>query len=101
TRPRGARARYVKLAATNAAAALKTRLAQRSTIQQRMKELAKVLKLASINRLECFDVSHLMGEQTVAACVVFDSNGPLRSEYRRYHINGIKPGDDYAAISQV
>ncbi|WP_260200174.1 excinuclease ABC subunit UvrC [Candidatus Regiella insecticola] len=101
TRPRGARARYLKLAATNAAAALKTRLSQRSTIQQRMKELAKVLKLASINRLECFDVSHLMGEQTVAACVVFDSNGPLRSEYRRYHINGIKPGDDYAAISQV
>lgn len=101
TRPRGARARYLKLAATNAAVALKTRLSQRSTIQQRMKELAKVLKLASINRLECFDVSHLMGEQTVAACVVFDSNGPLRSEYRRYHINGIKPGDDYAAISQV
>lgn len=101
TRPRGARARYLKLAATNAAAALKTRLSQRSTIQQRMKELAKVLKLASINRLECFNVSHIMGEETVAACVVFDSNGPLRSEYRRYHINGIKPGDDYAAISQV
>ncbi len=78
-----------------------TRLSQQSTIHQRMKELAKVLKLDEINRMECFDISHTMGEQTVASCVVFDANGPVRSEYRRYNISGITPGDDYAAMAQV
>ncbi|CNJ93537.1 excinuclease ABC subunit C [Yersinia mollaretii] len=101
SRPRGDRARYLKLARTNASTALITRLSQQSTIHQRMKELAKILKLDEINRMECFDISHTMGEQTVASCVVFDANGPVRSEYRRYNISGITPGDDYAAMSQV
>lgn len=101
SRPRGDRARYLKLARTNASTALITRLSQQSTIHQRMKELAKVLHLDEINRMECFDISHTMGEQTVASCVVFDANGPVRSEYRRYNISGITPGDDYAAMSQV
>lgn len=101
TRPRGDRARYLKLARTNAATALVTKLSQQSTIHQRLSELAKVLQLPEINRMECFDISHTMGEQTVASCVVFDANGPLRSEYRRYNISGITPGDDYAAMTQV
>ncbi|MFW5392147.1 excinuclease ABC subunit UvrC [Yersinia sp. 2544 StPb PI] len=101
SRPRGDRARYLKLARTNASTALITRLSQQSTIHQRMKELAKILNLDEINRMECFDISHTMGEQTVASCVVFDANGPVRSEYRRYNISGITPGDDYAAMCQV
>ncbi|MGP9417831.1 excinuclease ABC subunit UvrC [Ewingella sp. AOP9-I1-14] len=101
SKPRGDRARYLKLARTNASTALTTKLAQQSTIHQRMAELAKTLHLSEINRMECFDISHTMGEQTVASCVVFDANGPLRSEYRRYNITGITPGDDYAAMAQV
>ncbi|MCW1874578.1 excinuclease ABC subunit UvrC [Erwinia sp. INIA-01] len=101
SKPRGDRARYLKLARTNAATALATRLAQHSTVHQRLSELAHVLELPEINRMECFDISHTMGEQTVASCVVFDANGPVRSEYRRYNISGITPGDDYAAMNQV
>ncbi|CAO97123.1 excinuclease ABC subunit UvrC [Erwinia tasmaniensis] len=101
SKPRGDRARYLKLARTNAATALITRLAQHSTIHQRLAALAQTLKLPAIGRMECFDISHTMGEQTVASCVVFDANGPLRSEYRRYNISGITPGDDYAAMNQV
>jgi excinuclease ABC subunit C len=101
TRPRGDRARYLKLAKTNAQTALSTKLSQQSTIHQRLTELEKVLHLSDIHRMECFDISHTMGEETVASCVVFDRNGPVRSEYRRYNINGITPGDDYAAMNQV
>lgn len=101
SKPRGDRARYLKLARTNASTALVTKLSQQSTIHQRLAELAKTLNLTEINRMECFDISHTMGEQTVASCVVFDSNGPLRSEYRRYNITDITPGDDYAAMAQV
>ncbi len=101
SKPRGDRARYLKLARTNAATALTTRLSQHSTIQQRLAALAQFLELDKINRMECFDISHTMGEQTIASCVVFDANGPLRSDYRRYNIEGITPGDDYAAMNQV
>ncbi len=99
--PRGDRARYLKLARTNASTALTSRLSQQSTIHQRLTALAGVLKLPNIKRMECFDISHTMGEQTLASCVVFDANGPVRSEYRRYNITGITPGDDYAAMKQV
>jgi excinuclease ABC subunit C len=101
SKPRGDRARYLKLARTNAATALTTRLAQHSTIHQRLMALAEFLELDKITRMECFDISHTMGEQTIASCVVFDQNGPLRADYRRYNITGITPGDDYAAMNQV
>ncbi|WP_147196768.1 excinuclease ABC subunit UvrC [Pantoea sp. MBD-2R] len=101
SKPRGDRARYLKLARTNASTALVSRLSQQSTIHQRLQALSEVLDLPEIKRMECFDISHTMGEQTVASCVVFDSNGPLRAEYRRYNITGITPGDDYAAMNQV
>jgi len=101
SKPRGDRARYLKLARTNAATALKTKLGQQSTIHQRLAALAEFLELPVIRRMECFDISHTMGEQTIASCVVFDANGPARSEYRRYNISGITPGDDYAAMHQV
>ncbi|ENK6727985.1 excinuclease ABC subunit C, partial [Escherichia coli] len=93
TKPRGDRARYLKLARTNAATALTSKLSQQSTVHQRLTALASVLKLPEVKRMECFDISHTMGEQTVASCVVFDANGPLRAEYRRYNITGITPGD--------
>ncbi|MXP49547.1 excinuclease ABC subunit UvrC [Pantoea sp. Eser] len=101
SKPRGDRARYLKLARTNAATALTTRLSQHSTIHQRLAALAEFLELDKITRMECFDISHTMGEQTIASCVVFDQNGPLRADYRRYNISGITPGDDYAAMNQV
>jgi len=99
--PRGDRARYLKLARTNASTALVTKLSQQSTIHQRLAALAELLGLPAIHRMECFDISHTMGEQTIASCVVFDANGPVRAEYRRFNIEGITPGDDYAAMTQV
>lgn len=101
TKPRGDRARYLKLARTNAATALASKQVEQSTISQRYTSLMSLLDMKEIKRMECFDISHTMGEQTVASCVVFDMNGPLRSEYRRYNISGITPGDDYAAMNQV
>lgn len=101
SKPRGDRARYLRLATTNANIALSNRLVQKSTISQRYHALCEVLGVESIKRMECFDISHLQGEQTIASCVVFDQNGPLRAAYRRYNIEGITPGDDYAAMANV
>ncbi|MEQ5094057.1 excinuclease ABC subunit UvrC [Proteus terrae] len=101
TKPRGDRARYLKLARTNAATALASKQVEQSTISQRYTSLMSLLGMKEIKRMECFDISHTMGEQTVASCVVFDMNGPLKSEYRRYNISGITLGDDYAAMNQV
>lgn len=101
SKPRGNRARYLKLARTNALIALSARLAEHSTIEQRLTALSEMLHLTDIKRVECFDISHTMGEHTVASCVVFNQQGPSKSEYRRYNITDITPGDDYAAMSQV
>lgn len=98
---RGDKSRYLALAKTNAEAALTLQLKQDTHIRQRYDSLKALLNLAEIKRMECFDISHTMGNQTVASCVLFDKNGPLKSDYRRFNIEGITGGDDYAAIEQA
>jgi excinuclease ABC subunit C len=99
---RGERARLLELADDNARQALAMRVASRSSQQQRLQALADLLGLDELpQRLECFDISHTLGEATVASCVVFGPEGPVSSLYRRYNIAGIEPGDDYAAMQQA
>lgn len=98
---RGEKERYLALAKTNAEAALALQLQQDSRLNSRYQALQELLGLADIQRMECFDISHTMGEQTVASCVVFDRNGALKSDYRRFNIEGITGGDDYAAMEQA
>ncbi|MBD8513783.1 excinuclease ABC subunit UvrC [Photobacterium sp. 2_MG-2023] len=98
---RGYRARYLKLAQTNALTALTSKLNHKMTVHQRVTELRELLGLDSLSRMECFDISHTMGEKTVASCVVFNQEGPVKAEYRRFNITGITGGDDYAAMGQV
>ncbi|ASI88396.1 excinuclease ABC subunit UvrC [Vibrio mediterranei] len=99
--PTGSRGRYLKLSNTNALTAITTKINHKMTINQRFKALQEELELESITRMECFDISHTMGESTIASCVVFNQEGPLKQEYRRYNITGITGGDDYAAMGQV
>ncbi|MFA6232075.1 MAG: excinuclease ABC subunit UvrC [Rhodanobacter sp.] len=99
---RGDRAQFLQMAERNAQASLTARLASRQTLGTRFDDLQKVLGLASLpRRIECFDISHTMGELTVASCVVFGPEGPEKSHYRRFNISGITPGDDYAAMHQA
>jgi len=99
---RGERAGYLDLARRNAELALAAELGSHATQQARMASLQELLGIdAPPQRIECFDISHTMGEATVASCVVFDANGPARGQYRRYNIAGIEPGDDYAAMHQA
>ena len=100
TKVRSERAQYLKLACTNAENALVTRNSHKESMQARFSALNEVFELDNgINRIECFDISHTMGQQTVASNVVFNQEGPLKSDYRRYNVYGITPGDDYAAMS--
>ncbi|MCW0398505.1 UvrABC system protein C [Xanthomonas sacchari] len=99
---RGERAGYLELASRNAQATLVTELTSRNAQHARSEALREMLGLAEpVKRVECFDISHTMGEATVASCVVFDASGSVRSQYRRYNISGIEPGDDYAAMRQA
>ncbi|MDO6765358.1 excinuclease ABC subunit UvrC [Agarivorans sp. 1_MG-2023] len=99
---RGEKLRFVALANTNAENALLTKLNQEATIHHRVTELESLLQQDKpIKRMECFDISHTQGERTVASCVVFDRQGPNKSEYRRFNIEGITGGDDYAAMAQA
>ena len=102
TRVRADRARWLKMAENNAGLALDSRLASRAGMQQRLEGLQESLGLDEAPaRMECFDISHTGGELTVASCVVFDEQGPVASDYRRFNIAGITPGDDYAALIQA
>ena len=101
-RVRGTRARWQQLAVTNAEQALAARLANRQHLAERFEALAAVLEMDEPpQRMECFDISHSSGEATVASCVVFGPEGPLKSDYRRFNIEGVTAGDDYAAMHQA
>ncbi|MBV1870178.1 MAG: excinuclease ABC subunit UvrC [Gammaproteobacteria bacterium] len=99
---RSQRTGWLKIAQLNAEQSLQSLLASKESSYRRFVALQEALQFDEIpQRLECFDISHTQGEETVASCVVFDRNGPLRSEYRRFNIEGITPGDDYAAMEQA
>ncbi|MEO0421882.1 MAG: excinuclease ABC subunit UvrC [Pseudomonadota bacterium] len=101
-RLRGVRAQWVAAARANAEQALKMRLASSAGVAAQLEALRELVGLDEVpQRIECFDISHTGGEQTVASCVVFGSEGPLKSDYRRFNITGITGGDDYAAMRQA
>ena len=99
---RGQRARWARMAVDNAELSLNAMAADRKQLLSRFVELQAALGLEDVpRRLECFDISHAGGEATVASCVVFDTEGPLKSDYRRFNVEGVPSGDDYGAIEQA
>ena len=99
---RGLAARWVEMARDNAANALRMRLARREGYREDYAALAELLEVGTPPaRMECFDISHTQGEGTVASCVVFGPEGPLKKEYRRFNITGVAAGDDYGALRQA
>jgi excinuclease ABC subunit C len=99
---RGDRLKLCLMAARNAEQAIASELASRSTQEQRWQAMARLLDLPGLpERVECFDISHTVGEATVASCVVFGQQGAIKSDYRRFNITGVAPGDDYAAMHQA
>ncbi|MFV2057489.1 MAG: excinuclease ABC subunit UvrC [Thiohalomonadales bacterium] len=96
------RAQWVKLAESNAKMSLAGHLANKTNLLARFESLQDALRLEAIpQRLECFDISHTMGEATVASCVVMEKDGFVKSDFRRFNITDITPGDDYAAMRQA
>lgn len=94
--------RYLQIANNNAENALIAKQSQQKSVYARFLELETILEFEQpIQRMECFDISHTSGELTVASCVVFNRDGPYKTDYRRYNIEGITPGDDYAAMAQA
>ncbi len=99
---RGSRLKWLQMAAMNAENSLLSKLSDKQGMYARYLSLQEELGCTEIpKRLECFDISHTQGDQTVASCVVFDREGPVKSAYRRFNIEGITPGDDYAAMYQA
>ena len=102
SRVRGVRSQWLEMASLNVTDHLKRQLASDADHLQRLQTLKKLLgRSERLERIECFDTSHSAGEHPVASCVVFDSSGPVPSEYRRFNIKGVSPGDDFAAMEQV
>ncbi|MEK9749595.1 MAG: excinuclease ABC subunit UvrC, partial [Pseudomonadales bacterium] len=101
-RVRGQRREWLEIAERSAEQALGTHSAKRDHVETRFLALDDALEVASpLVRLECFDISHLQGEATVASCVVFDREGPRKSDYRRFNIEEVAAGDDYGAMKQA
>jgi excinuclease ABC subunit C len=95
-------ARWIAMTVENATQALRMRRARRADIGEMLVDVARVLKLdRTPERLECFDISHTAGEGTVASCVLYGPEGPIKKEYRRFNITGVTPGDDYGALRQA
>ena len=102
TQVRDARARWLQLAKQTAESNLESFLSGKQTMAGRLEALRRELDLdMTPSRMECFDISHSSGEATVASCVVFDSNGVRKADYRKFNIDGITGGDDYAAMQQA
>jgi len=100
--PRSHRRQWLELVGRNALNALHMRSAETSRISHQFEATAELLKLEEVpETIECFDVSHTSGHKTVASCVVFGHEGPIKSRYRRYNLKGFEPGDDYAAMREV
>ncbi len=100
-RPVGERRAWLAMARHNAELALAAREGQRANQEARLAALNEALGEEGVSRIECFDVSHTLGEATVVSCVVYDQGGMQASEYRRYNVTDITPGDDYAALREA
>jgi len=99
---RGERLKWLKLAELNAENGLFSHLSEQQSMTERYQSLQQLLSCQERpTRMECFDISHTQGSQTVASCVTFDCEGSVKSAYRRFNIYDITPGDDYAAMNQV
>ncbi|NKI35478.1 excinuclease ABC subunit UvrC [Wenzhouxiangella sp. XN79A] len=102
SRVRGDRRQWIQMAESNARDALRRRLSERDQVGRELAALAELLKLdAPPARIECFDISHISGTETVASCVVHTDRGMQKKFYRTFNIEGITPGDDYAAMEQA
>lgn len=99
---RGLAKRWVEFAVQNLQLTISKYANSKATMQMRMAALSQWLRVpAPIHKIDCFDISHFQGDATVASCVVFDEQGPVKREYRRFNINGVTANDDYAAMEQV